>query len=450
MELTRIGWDELRAALSEKRFRDLKETLNELPAVEVTEFLRGLSPAERVICFRLLNKEKAAEAFAQLEPEEALDFLRNFTDEEVRAIIGEMRDDDRTELFDELPAGVVKRLLALLRPEEREIANQLLNYPQGTAGHIMTTDFVDLKADMTAAQALEHIRRKEADKEMVYYLYITDAQRKLLGVLSLRQLILAEPDAKLFEIMREDVIYVSTLDDQETVVDVFQKYDLLAVPVVDKEQRLVGIITVDDILDVAQEEATEDIYYIGGGVSPAEPGYFRSSIQLVVQRRIAWLLVLLVTNTLTGTIIKHHTGMLQVAVVLAAFIPLLIGSGGNVGAQSSTVVVRGLAVREISRGDVASVVLREAGVGLLLGLALGTIVTAWAVWLQGDWHIAAAVGLSLVVISTLASITGTALPFLFAYFGLDPAMMTAPFITTIVDVLGVLVYFYIAGLILGI
>jgi magnesium transporter len=284
---------------------------------------------------------------------------------------------------------------------------------------------------------------------MIYYLYITDGMRGLSGIVSLRDLVTSQPQQTLGEIMSRDVVYVYTDTDQEEVARLIQRYDFLAVPVVDREQRLVGIVTVDDLIDILEQETTEDIYALGGGVQSGGDNYFQTNLLTVARKRVVWLFVLLLTNTVTGTIIRSQEAILQQVVTLAAFIPLLTGTGGNVGAQSSTVVIRGLNTDEIRDLGVLQVVLREVMAGALLGAILGGVATGWAYWLQGNLAVAFSVGVSLVAIAVLASIAGSALPFLFRSFGLDPALMSAPFITTAVDVLGVLIYFNIAKFVLG-
>ncbi len=312
----------------------------------------------------------------------------------------------------------------------------------------MTPQLILLKENFTVAQALERIRRQANASEMIYYLYVTDDARRLSGIVSLRQLVTARTEQKISEIISRDPIYVYTDNDQEEVARVIQKYDFLAVPVVDREERLVGIVTVDDVIDIIQEETTEDIYALGGGVQSDGDNYFQTDLFTVARKRVVWLLVLLVTNTVTGTIIKSEEDILRKVVSLAAFIPLLTGTGGNVGAQSSTVVIRGMNTDEIRSLGTLQVIGREALAGAILGITLGSIATIWAFLLQGNLQVAIAVGTSLVAISILASVSGSSLPFLFRFMKLDPALMSAPFITTAVDVAGVLIYFALAKFIL--
>jgi magnesium transporter len=312
----------------------------------------------------------------------------------------------------------------------------------------MTPEYIALRDNFTVAQALERIRSLAKITEIIYYLYVTDTNRCLSGIVSLRDLVTAQPNQTLGEIITRDVVFVNTDTDQKEVAKLIQRYDFLAVPVVDREQRLVGIITVDDVMDIVEQETTKDIYALGG-VQSGGDSYFQTNLFTVARKRVVWLLILLFTNTITGSIIKSQEDLLQQVVTLAVFIPLLTGTGGNVGAQSSTVVIRGLNTDELQAIGATKIVFREAIAGAILGVTLGTLAMGWAFWLQGNLFVAIAVGVSLVAIAILASVTGSALPFLFRSFGLDPALMSAPFITTAVDVLGVLIYFNIARLILN-
>jgi magnesium transporter len=359
-----------------------------------------------------------------------------------------MSPDDRAYLLDELPARVAKRLVRMLSPAERQATSLLLGYKEDTAGRIMTPEYISLKTYLLVSEAFHKIRRIGLDKETVYYCYVIDEQRQLLGIVSLKDLVLADPEAKIGDIMHQDVVFVHTDVDQEEVARQIRKYDLLALPVVDREDRLVGIITHDDVMDIMEEETTEDIYRLGAVPVP-EQSYFKARMFTVATQRVGWLLVLLLTNTLTGSIIMEQNHLLQSVVALAAFVPLLIGSGGNIGSQTSTVMVRGLALQEVTFQNAFSMLLREVGIGLILGSFLGVMVIFWAYWLQGNWSVALAVGSSLVVISTMATFFGGLLPLVFVRLGIDPAVVSAPFISTMVDVLGVFSYFQIARWILS-
>lgn len=438
---------QLQALLEQGNLPGAKALLVPVQAPDIAEAIEGLPETLQVIAFRLLPKDEAIEVYEYLDPLVQQALIEEFKRQEVLDIVGKMSPDDRVRLFDELPAKVVSRLLEQLSPLERQSTALLLGYEPGTAGRIMTPEYISLKESFTVFQALERIRSLAKYTETIYYLYVTDAARRLTGTLSLRELVVAHPQQTIGEIMTRDALFVQTDTDQEEVARLIQRYDFLAVPVVDTEQRLVGIVTVDDVIDILEQETTEDIYALGGVQSDGD-NYFQTNLVTVARRRVVWLLVLLLTNTVTGTIIKAQEELLQQVVTLAAFIPLLTGTGGNVGAQSSTVVIRGLNTEDIRLKEALRIVRREAIAGILLGLILGTITIVWAYFLQGNLLVALAVGMSLLAIALLASVSGSALPFLFRSLGLDPALMSAPFITTAVDVIGVLIYFNLTKLIL--
>lgn len=443
--------DELRAQLLElleqKDLTQAKALLLPEQAADVADAIEELPEAMQAIAFRLLPKNEAIDVYENLDSTVQHALVQDFKRQDVQDIVDKMSPDDRARLLDELPAKVVRRLLAELSPEEREATALLLGYQSGTAGRIMTPEYLRLREGWSLTQALEHIRNRAEISETVYYLYVTDEARHLTGILSLRQLVTAEPEQTIGEIMTRDVVSVQTNTDQEEVAQLIQRYDFLAVPVVDREQRLVGIITVDDVIDVLEEEATEDIYALGG-VQSGGDNYFQTNLLTVARKRVVWLSVLLLTNTGTTWVIRNQEEILTQVVVLAAFIPLLIDSGGNVGAQSSTVVIRGLNTSELEGKQAFRIISREAIAGTFLGVMLGLVVTLWAFILQGNLEVAIVVGSSLVAISILASTAGAALPLLFNRMGFDPALMSAPFITTIVDVLGVLIYLSLAQQIL--
>lgn len=426
-----------------------KSILKPVQPTDIAEAIEGLPETMQVIAFRLLSKDEAIEVYEQLDSSVQQSLCEKFKRQEVIDIVDKMSPDDRVRLFEELPASVVRRIVAELSPSERQSTALLLGYEAGTAGRIMTPEYVSLKEYFTVSQSLERIRSLAHVKETIYSLYVTDSDRRLLGILSLRDLVTTPLDKTVGEIMNQDIVSVQTDTDQEEVADIIQRYDFLAIPVVDSERRLVGIITVDDVLDIIQQEATEDIYALGG-VQTDGDNYFQVDLLTVARRRVVWLLVLLLTNSVTGAILKSQQDLLQQVVALSFFIPLLTGTGGNVGAQSSTVVIRGMNTDEIRAMGPLQVIWREGLAGALLGSILGVLATIWAAVfvVSGNLSVAVAVGVSLVAISILASVAGSSLPFLFRSLGLDPALMSAPFITTAVDVLGVLIYFNLARLIL--
>jgi len=447
-ELRDLVRTQLQMLLEAQDLQGAKAILVPVQPADIAEAIEGLPEAMHALAFRLLSKHEAIEVYEHLDYSVQERLIEELRSQDVRDIVDKMSPDDRARLFDELPAKVVNRLLEQLSPAERQATAQLLGYEPDTAGRIMTPELISLKENFTASQALERIRNLANASEMIYYLYITDGERRLSGILSLRELVTAQPEQTIGEIMTRDAVFIHTDTDQEEVARLIQRYDFLAVPVVDREHRLVGIVTVDDVIDILQQETTEDIYALGGGVQSGGDNYFQMDLLEIARKRVVWLLVLLVTNTITGTIIKSQEDLLAKVVVLTAFIPLLTGTGGNVGAQSSTVVIRGMNTDEIRSLGALQVIGREAIAGALLGVMLGTIATVWAYFLQGQLEVAIAVGSSLVAISILASISGSALPFLFRFLRLDPALMSAPFITTAVDVVGVLIYFNLARAIL--
>ncbi len=448
-EIRQLVRAQLQMLLEQGNLQGAKQVLVPVQPVDIADAIEGLPEAMQVIAFRLLSKAEAIEVYEYLDSSVQQALIEEFKRQDVLDIVDKMSPDDRARLFDELPAKVVRRLVEQLSPKERQATALLLGYEADTAGRIMTPEYISLKETLTVSETLERIRSLAKVTETIYYLYVTDASRSLKGIVSLRDLVTSQPQQTLDEIMARDVVCVHTDTDQEDVARLIQRYDFLAVPVVDREQRLVGIVTVDDVIDILEKETTEDIYALGGGVQAGGDNYFQTNLITVARKRVVWLFVLLLTNTVTGTIIRSQEAILQEVVTLAAFIPLLVGTGGNVGAQSSTVVIRGLNTDEIRDMGALQVILREGMAGILLGTILGTVATLWGYWLQGDFLVALAVGISLIAIAFLASIAGSALPFVFRSLGLDPALMSAPFITTAVDVLGVLIYFNVAKLVLG-
>jgi magnesium transporter len=448
-DLRQLVRSQLLLLLEQNNLEGVKSLLVPVQPVDIAEAIEELPETMQLMAFRLLSKAEAIEVYEYLDSTVQQALIQEFKRQEVLDIVDKMSPDDRVRLFDELPAKIVRQLLAQLSPGERKATALLLGYEEDTAGRIMTPEYISLKETLTVSETLEKLRSLANVSEVVYYLYVTDISRHLTGIVSLRDLVIFTPEKTLSDIMTRDVVCVHTETDQEEVARMIQRYDLLALPVVDREDRLVGVVTVDDVIDILEEEATEDIYALGGLQSDGY-NYFQTNLWTIARKRVVWLFVLLITNTMTGAIIQSQEGLLKEVVILAAFIPLLIGTGGNVGAQSSTVVIRGLNTEEINSLGPLQVIWREALAGILLGIILGVVATIWGYWLQGDIFVALVVGISLIAISLLASVAGSALPFLFRSLGLDPALMSAPFITTAVDVLGVLIYFYIARLILRI
>lgn len=441
---------QLEVLLEAGNYDGAKLLLRPVQEVDTAEAIGALPRTLQALAFRLLPKDEAIEVYEYLDPSVQQTLLERLRSGEVLELVEEMSPDDRVRLFDELPAKVVRRLLAELSPAERRVTAQLLGYEAETAGRLMTTEFIDLKEFHSAGQALEIVRRRARDTETIYSLYVTDASRHLTGILSLRDLVVADPEARIGDVMTREVISVSTDTNQEEVARAIQRYDFLAVPVVDREQRLVGIVTVDDVIDVIEQEATRDLYAAGAVQAGDEDDYFQSNLFTVARRRVLWLLVLLLANSGTAAVIASMDGVLRQVVVLAAFIPLLIGTGGNVGAQSSTVVIRGLSTQRIQALGPALAIGREALAGALLGVLMVLVVVPWSLYVSGgNPAVAGAAGISLVAITTLAATAGAALPLLFNRLGLDPALMSAPFIATATDVAGVFIYLRTASWLVG-
>ncbi len=430
-----------------RNLKSLRERLIILEPLDIAILLETASEEQLALAFRLLPKELAVEVFDDFDSATQHRLLESLANRAASQLLEAMSPDDRAELLDEVPATVARRLLGLLSTEQRQITLQLLGYEEGTAGREMTPYFVDLHSSMTISQAMERIRHLSVHSETIYECYVIDAERHLTGTVSLKDLVLANPGRKVADIVRLNPKRVFTHSDREEAARVLRENHLLAVPVVDSEDRLVGIITQDDVADIMEEEVTEDIYRFGA-VPGTERGYFTTRIVSVARRRVSWLLLLLVVNTATASIIVGQEAMLAEVVLLAAFIPLLIDTGGNIGSQSATVVIRGLATGEIRPRRALWIIGREISVGLVLGVLLGLAVLVWAYWLGRDSQVSLVVALTLLLVATLATATGSALPLLLRLSKIDPALVSAPFITTVMDIAGVILYFAIAQMVL--
>ncbi|HSH21579.1 MAG TPA: magnesium transporter [Candidatus Caenarcaniphilales bacterium] len=435
----------------------LNDWLGHASTVEIAEELARLDPAERAIPFRLLAKDRALEVFEALDPLHQQELLEGLREEGVRQLFEDMDPDDRARLVDEMPAKVARQLLAGLSPHERALTSKLLGYPENSAGRVMSPEVANLRANMTVAQALERLRRTGGKAETIYALPVTDDQRRLVGALGLRDLVLADPETKVGDLMDREVYSARVDEDQEAVARLMLEANLLALPIVDAENRLVGIVTVDDAMQILEEEQTEDVAR-AGGAEPLTHPYLSTSVFGIARSRVVWLLVLIVAATLTVNVLATFEDSLARVVALALFIPLVIGTGGNTGSQSATTITRALAVGEIRGTDVALVVLREVRVGFLLGAILAVIAYLPALLfvnlrtLEGQFaqQVGLVVSLTLLVVCTLATLVGSLLPLLARRLGFDPAVMSAPLITTLVDATGLVVYFLIAQIVLGI
>ncbi len=420
--------------------------LAQADAVEIAEQLARLPRERRAVPFRLIGKDRALEVFELLDPSVQQELLEGLRETNVRQLFEEMDPDDRARLTEEMPAKVARRLLAGLSPTERRLTATLLGYPEDSAGRLMSPEVASLRADMTAAQAIDRLRRVGRSAETIYALPVTDDRRRLVGALGLRDLVLAQPDTLVDELMNADVYSARVDTDQEEVARLMREADLLALPIVDTEDRLVGIVTVDDAMEVLEEEETEDVARAGGAEPLGRP-YLATSVLQIARSRVVWLLFLIVAATLTVNVLQVFETTLALVVKLALFIPLVIGTGGNTGAQAATTVTRAIAVGEVRGGDLGFVILREARVGLLLGAMLGAIAFLPATLFAGR-DIAIVVSITLVVVCTLAAFVGSLLPLIARRVGVDPAVMSAPFITTLVDASGLVIYFLIARIVL--
>ncbi len=431
---------ELQELLVAGNYDTAKLILEPSQPVDIAEAIGSLPQILQALAFRLLKKNEAIEVYEYLDPIVQQTLLDRLRSGEVLEIVEKMSPDDRVQLFDELPAKVVRKFLSALSPGERKVTAELLGYQPETAGRLMTTEFIDLKEMQTAEEALSLIRKRAPFTETIYSLYVTDKERHLTGILSLRDLVTADPHMQIGEVMTREVVNTTTDTNQEEVARAIQRYDFLALPVVDKENRLVGIVTVDDLIDVIEQEATRDIYAAGAVQAGDEDDYFQSGLFTIARRRIVWLLILVLANGITTKVIAMNDQILSEVVILAAFIPLLIGTGGNVGAQSSTVVIRGLSTQKIKSLGALKAISKEAITGALLGILMLIVVIPFAWWQGEGLLIGLAVGISLLSITTLAATAGAMLPLLFDRMGLDPALMSSPFITTATDIAGVFIY----------
>ncbi|MGN0160309.1 MAG: magnesium transporter [Lachnospiraceae bacterium] len=443
--------ERLKELIETRQYGLFRQEIEDYNVQDVAEYLEEMPKNERNKIFRIMPKDVAADAFSYLPIELQQDMITSMSDREAADLIDNLYADDAADLMEEMPANVVKRLLASASPETRRDINHLLKYPEDSAGSIMTVEFVDLKENLTVAQCIERIRRVGIDKETVNVCYVLDTNRKLLGTVALRYLLLSDPDELIGNIMHENVVTIKTLDDQEEVARTFQKYDFTAMPVVDSEERLVGIITVDDIVDIMEQEATEDIEMMAA-ITPTDKSYMKTGIFETYKKRIPWLLLLMISATFTGKIIQHYEEAIAAAgyLVLTSFIPMLMDTGGNCGSQASVSIIRSLSLEEVEFRDLFRVCFKEMRVAMMCGitLALANFVKLLVID-RVEILVAAVVCLTLVITVFTAKIVGASLPMLAKKIGFDPAVMASPFITTIVDAMSLMIYFSIATSFLG-
>ena len=441
--------EEITKLLEEKKYNVLKEKLKEINSADIPPLLEELDKESVVKLFRILPKEQAGEAFSYMEPYMKEKLIQDLTDAELKGILNELFMDDTVDLIEEMPSNVVKKILKVVNAKDRKIINELLQYPEDSAGSIMTTEFIDLKETMTVEQALQRIRDIGIDSETIYNCYVLNRNRVLLGMINIKEILISKKEQIIKDLMTTNVISVNTLEDQEDVAKLFDKYDMYALPVVDTENRLVGIITVDDAINVLQDETAEDFEKMAA-MSPNEKGYFETSVFKHAKNRIVWLLVLMLSSAITGGIITNYEEAFAAVPLLVAFIPMIMGTGGNCGSQSSTLIIRGLATDEIELKDLFKALWKEFRVSIIVGVVLA-IVNGIRIMIQyNDLQLAIVIGLTLIATVALSKALGCLLPMFAKKLKLDPAIMATPLITTLVDIFSILVYFQIATAIMHI
>ena len=435
--------------IEEKKYLQLKRILEEMNEVDIAEILDDLDLHTALLIFRMLPKDLAVEVFAHFSIEQQRDLVNAMTDKELNFILDELFFDDMIDLLEEMPANIVNKILMQSSSEERKLINQFLKYPPDSAGSIMTIEYVELRKSMTVREAMAHIKETGLSKETVYTCYVTDKNRKLEGIVSLRLLVVSDESTLIEDLMEDEVIFVETHDDQETVAAVFVRYGFIAIPVVDREHRLTGIITVDDIMDVMEQEATEDFQRMAA-MAPSEEPYMDSGVVALAKQRIVWLLILMIAATFTGQIITSFENVLGSVVILTSFIPMLMNTGGSSGSQASTLVIRGLATGEIELKDVFKVIWKEFRISLLVGITLAIVNFGRLMIIEKvEIHIALTVSLTLIVTIAIAKIIGSIAPLAAKKLKLDPAIMAGPLITTFVDAVTLTVYFSFASILLS-
>ena len=441
--------EEIKRLVETKKFTVLKNKLQGMNSADISEILDELEDKESVIIvFRLLPKEKAGMTFSHMESDMRQKLIQDLTDAELKGVLDELFMDDTVDLIEEMPSNIVPKILKAISKEDRKIVNELLKYPEDSAGSIMTTEFIDLKENMTAEEALKRIRKIATDSETIYTCYVLDEQRILKGIINIKDILLSKKETQIGSLMETNIISVNTVEDQEEVAKKFDKYDFYALPVVDYENRLVGIVTVDDAINVIQDEVEEDFEKMAA-ITPTEEGYFQMSVLKHAKSRILWLLILMLSAAFTGNILTQYENAFAAVPILVAFIPMIMGTGGNCGSQSSTLIIRGLATDEIKLKDVFKVFWKEIRVAILVGIALAIVDTVRIMIQYQNIQLAIVLGITLIATVVVSKIIGCTLPLLAKRLKLDPAIMAAPLITTVVDVCSILVYFQVATHIMG-
>ncbi len=449
-EYADFGMEEIRELLGKGQYTRLRQVIQELNDADIADYMEDMEEEEVIKIFRILPKDMAADVFTFLEIDRQQSIITSLSDKDAARIIDNMMSDDAKELMEEMPANVVKRLIANTSPDTRQAINHLMRYPEDSAGSIMTVEYVDLKENQTVGEAIERIRKVGLDSETINICYVLDNKRTLVGTVALRYLLISDADAVIGEMMHRNVVSLHTLMDQEEVARQFRKYEFTAMPVVDNEDRLVGIITMDDVVDILEEETTEDIEKMAA-LMPSDKPYLKMSVFDAYKKRIPWLLLLMISATFTGSIITSFESELKKYVVLTAFIPMLMDTGGNAGGQASAIIIRGISLDEIEFGDWLVVIWKEIRTAVLCGLTLAVCnFGRLMIFDKVSVQVALVVCLTLLMAVIVAKMVGSTLPMLAKKIGLDPAVMASPFITTIVDAISLLIYFRVAELVLGI
>lgn len=453
-EKIEVRTDEIIEYLKDKKYQDAKKLVLENNAVDIAEIIEEIideiSIEKAVVMYRMLPKDISVEVFSYLPVEDQVNIINVITDKEVGHIIEELSFDDMIDVLEELPANIVDKILEKTPKGERKLINTFLNYPENSAGSLMTIDYISLRKDMTVSEALSHIKSVGMDSETVYTCYVKDNERKLRGIVSLRTLVVSEKEELILNVMREDMIYVNVYDDQEDVSELFKKYGFLAMPVVDKEGRLVGIITIDDILDVIDEEVTEDFERMAGVIDSSDQEYLDISVWKHVKNRMPWLFLLMCSYMITGGIIQNFENVLSNVIALVTYMPMLMGTGGNSGSQSATLVIRGMALDEIELSDAFRVLWKEIRISTIIGISLSVLNFARIYWFDGQSAlIAMTVSVSMLVIVIAAKSIGSMLPMIAKRVGIDPALVASPMISSLTDMVSVVTYFLLATAILN-
>jgi magnesium transporter len=437
---------EVRELIDRRAWSELRLSLEGWPAAEVADLLSELPPREAILAFRVLPRRVSAEVFSYFTADQQEVMLLELREEETRRLLADLPPDDRTHILEELPGQVTQQLMNLLSPSDLAEARKLLGYPEGSIGRLMTPDYVAVRPEWTISRALEHVRRRGKISETINRIYVIDEDWKLIDDFELRRLILADPEQQIREIMDDNYVALSAFDDGEVAVRTIQRYDMVALPVVDSDGVLVGIVTVDDLLDVAEEEATEDFHRVGS-VEPLRRSYWEATVYTLFRMRIGWLAGLVLVNLVSGGVLHIFEETLQSVIALAFFMPLIIATGGNAGTQSATIIIRAISTGDVDLSEWFQAVGREAAIGLLLGLAIGLLGFVLGIF-RGGWELGLVVFLTLQCMLLVTNLMGMSLPFIFARFGIDPAVASGPLVTSIADIIGLLIYFSIATAIL--